>query len=137
MKNKQKKYYIEIIYDTGDSSRHETDVVGRVEEIEWDNIEVAEKNLEFIEQHYKWICDKKYESRFYRTNNQLKNIDKKAKNEPWYRKDYPEVSILLYNDKLELVPVSTFWCCYFETLRSAEIKLNNEIENKRKNNLKC
>lgn len=45
-------YKIKYIYDTGNSFETEHDVEG-VLELTWNNLQVAEKNLERIEEHYK------------------------------------------------------------------------------------
>lgn len=47
-----KKYTIKYTYDTGDSFKNEYDLEDTID-ISWDNLDIAKKNLERIEQHYK------------------------------------------------------------------------------------
>lgn len=118
------KFQIEANYTTGDSfgSENVTDVL----EYEWQNEEIAKKNLKALADHYRayqWQEKKGY------TFQEDPKID--YKNEWWYR-DVPcyhgELSpaIWLLTDDMLKIPFSCPWVGYFETLSSLELKIKNE-----------
>lgn len=124
------KHRILISYTTGDSSHSEdrSDYV----DVEWTDITIAKENLERIKQHYEQyqainsygIVTKKIEDIF------TENMDK-----PWfvYEKKpfstktdryYAENCIKLKLDNGNEFQMNCFWCGYFESLHSAEIKVD-------------
>jgi len=125
-----KRYYIEIIYDTGDSFHRETDQVEMVEEIYWDYVEKAKEAIKCIEAHHTFFENIKGYGRFEFDDEEIENMKEEAKKEPWYddTEGMPESYLFVPNDEGELVRVNAFWRGYFDTLRSAEVKTRNPID---------
>lgn len=125
MNSRANKYYIEIIYDTGDSFNHYTDKVSLVHELSWNNLDIATENLKRLEAHYKLYTVNQQFARFDYSEEQIEQIKQAAKQADWYNPKYEsEYSMFMYDDDGNKVGVSTFWTGYFETLKSAEIKIN-------------
>jgi hypothetical protein len=146
------KYKIKIDYLTGNSfgSEDASDII----ELDWDNLEIAKENLQYINEHYKQYeeCnsysfrkskskDEIYESNKdkdwfvgeikYRTiadkcciSNEYYENNKELC-EPFYDDFYAENCIKLKADNGNFMQMSCFWCGYFETLHSAEIIIDN------------
>lgn len=119
-----KKYYIKIIYDTGDSFHHESDVEGVVRGISWDNVEAAKAALKRIEEHYEWYLKTREFGRFYYNSDEQKELEEEAKKAAWYSTKYPEYCIRVLDDDGKDFEISGYWTGYFETLKSAEIEIN-------------
>jgi hypothetical protein len=133
------KYIIRYNYDTGDSFHTET-----LEENlgEWMNLEIAEKNLQRIREHYEYYCLTKGNycsfgetSIFkeieiglscYLTKEERKKIEDIAKQTPWYVKKY-NFCLNLLADNGENYQISAPWCGFFERLNSIEIITENKI----------
>jgi hypothetical protein len=112
-----KKYYIEIFYETGDSfSKHdEYSNIG----LTWDKLDIAKENLRRIKEHYEWYdYENSYMSRY---------KEEKVKKPKCADKEY-DFCIHLVTDDGEDCKVSAFWCGYFETLYSATIKESKDPE---------
>jgi hypothetical protein len=116
------EYYIEYIYDSGDSFNTYRDLHGELE-LTWKNYDVAVKNLERLEEHYK-----QYEELNSYSPKKKKDIDifKDNRNKDWFvdHKDryYTEYCVKLYTDDGTVMQISCPWCGYFESLNSLEVK---------------
>jgi hypothetical protein len=112
-----KKYYIEIYYETGNSfgSQDETSRL----ELTWDNLDIAKENVKRIKEHYEWY-DAKGSKHFYRP--------KKVPPKPKFVDSKYDFSLKLLTDDGNDWQISAFWCGYFETLYSAEIKEDKDRE---------
>ena len=119
--SKQKKYYIKIVYDTGDSFSRTYDVESEVTEVDWDNLDNAKMNLKWLEEHYDVYLKTKDFGRMYYSKEEINEMKSLAEQSKWYNKKYPDVSINMFNDNNETVQVGTFWTGYFESLKSAEV----------------
>ena len=116
------EYYIEYIYDSGDSFNTYRDLHGGLE-LTWKNYDVAVKNLERLEEHYKQYEEQNSYSQKKRTYEQ---IFKDNRRKDWFveSKDryYTEYCVKLYTDDGEVMQISCPWCGYFESLNSLEVK---------------
>lgn len=118
------KFQIEANYTTGDSfgSENVTDVL----EYEWQDEEIAKKNLKALSDHYRayqWQENKGY------TFQDDPKID--YKNEWWYRelacfKDEVSSAMWLLMDDMTKIPFTCPWIGYFESLNSLELKIKTE-----------
>jgi hypothetical protein len=128
------KYIIQITYDTGDSFNHYIDLEEPLyyQDIDFkqkllcfDDLNIGKENLRRIYEHYTAIQDIERTGRFEYTAEEIKQKKEEIKQKDWFdvTGDW-KYKIFLLNDKKEKIYVSAFWCGYFETLRSAEIKLN-------------
>ena len=122
-----RKYYIKITYDTGNSFHHEIDVVSSIKELSWNNLEIAKKNLKYINDHYRYLQDCTGYGCLNFSKKELQDKKDKAKKSPWFDglldwDKTSENSIFLENDEGGKVRISTFWTGYFETLGCAEIE---------------
>lgn len=108
-----KRYYIEIYYETGDSFSHHDETSDL--KLEWDDLDIAKDNLKRIKEHYAWY-EKKNDYRFMngKDNPQIEKPD-------CADKKY-EFVIHLSTDDGKDCRISAYWCGYFESLYSAEIK---------------
>lgn len=115
------KYRIKIDYDTGDTFRHEENVIGFCT-LTWDNLDIAKKNLKAIRDQYHlyMLCNKDYNA----SKEQMNKLMKQAESKSWWGGKYWEYSLNLLADDGTLVSESIFWTGYFETLNSAEIVIN-------------
>lgn len=117
-----KKYYIQIVYDTGDSFHRERDVISGVSELDWDNLDNAKMNLKWLEENYDVYLKTRDFGRMYYDQKEIKEFVNNAKTAKWYNTQYTDVCMNMFDDNNEIVMVSTFWTGYFERLNSAEIK---------------
>lgn len=119
------EYYIEYRYDSGDSFNTYTDLSGELE-LTWKNHDVAVKNLERLEEHYKQY--KELNSYSYKKKKES-DIFKENRNKDWFveSKDryHSEYCVKLYTDDGEVMQISCPWCGYFESLNSLEVKVKS------------
>jgi len=123
------KYKIKISYKTGDSFNdyeREDNL-----ELDWDDLSIAKANLQRINEHYQ-----QYKSlNGYSTKSKSREqIFKDNRKKDWFvgferngrTDDYmAEHCIILKTDGDADLQLSCFWCGYFESLRSAEIIIDN------------
>lgn len=121
-------YKIKYTYETGNSFGRET--TSDILEFEFNNLELAQENLQRIKEHY----EQYRETDGYMRRN-ANEIYEQNKNKDWFvetKNYYHSRSCLkLKLDNGKFVQFWAPWCGYFETLYSAEIVLP-PIENKNK-----
>jgi hypothetical protein len=123
------KYKIKIEYKTGSSleTHEEIDFL----ELDFDSIEIAKENLQYIKDHY--LMYKELNSYFNKKFNE--NILNEHKDKPWFVLKYDSYNKIEqytaeYTIRLKLtkdieIQIHCFWYSYFEHLISAEIVSNN------------
>lgn len=144
------KYKIKIEYSTGDSF-HNEDTSGYIE-FDWVNLDIAKENLQRIKEHYQMYKDiNGYSCSLSREEIFDKNKDKdwfvntpvlycissgcridekdKVKVGEGNWEFRPDIHLAEYCLKLKLdngnvAQMRAFWCGYFESLSSAEIKMD-------------
>ncbi len=132
MKNKnivpiEKRYKIQITYDTGGSDYHATGVKSFIEELSWDDLNIVKQNLKYIEEHYIAYCIfKDYNVSKKKYAEVLDAIKNCFWFEPWSTGNkkifFNDNCLNLKGDNGEKVCVrGAFWCGYFETFVNAEI----------------
>lgn len=114
---KQKKYYIEVIYQTGNSFNHWIEV--NILEMTWDNLDIAKENLQRIRDHYQW-CKSKAKA------NNWPYDEKAILPKPEYVSKRYDFCFNLKADNGNECQVSAAWCGFFETLLSGSIKENHD-----------
>lgn len=111
------RYTININYDTGDSFTHQSGVEQTID-LEWDDLELAKQNLQFIKEHY----DLYKLSRAYGKAAEYEEKLKEAETKEWYKKsEYTTLGLQLKADNGNYMGLYVFWCGYFETLNYVEI----------------
>jgi hypothetical protein len=122
------EYYIEYIYDSGDSFTTHHDLCGELE-LTWKNYDVAVKNLERLEEHYKQYKELE-DSSYTKKKRTYEQIFKDNRSKDWFveSKDvyYTEYCVKLYTDDGTVMQISCPWCGYFESLTSLEVKTKSE-----------
>lgn len=118
------KYKILINYQSGNSFR--CDVYEDYLELEWDNLEVAKRNLAFIKEHWEMYS----ELNSYRMGKPTKEETfENYSNKQWFVDNgdphYSEYCMLLEADNGNKMQQRNFWCGYFEDLHGAEIITDN------------
>lgn len=122
------KYKIKISYETGNSFGRNT--AEDYFELEWENLDIAKQNLQFIKEHYEMY--KELES--YRNKKSKEEIFSENKDKEWfvYKDGDPYFSQYCMKFKTDLgtyTQTSCFWCGYFETLYAASIEgVDNDLE---------
>jgi len=119
------KYKIKISYQTGNSfGRHDAEDYF---ELEWENLDIAKQNLQFIKEHYKMY----QELESYRSKRSKEEIFSEYKNKEWFvaDKEYSEHCMKFKTDSNTYMQTWVFWCGYFETLYGAEIEgIDNDLK---------
>lgn len=116
------KYEIQIEYQTGNSFGR-SDETSVINDISWNDLDVAKENLKRIKNHYKWINSYDYwmdeplsvpkflkdfwNGKIYNSNNSI-SCDVKH-------------YIPLLTDNRKIFKCYAFWCGYFEKLYSGKI----------------
>lgn len=115
------KYRIKYSYNTGDSFKTERDIV-RYLEGEWENLDIAKKNLQRIKEHYEYYC---YDERNYDSKSERRKKENQFAKKDWYVKGYQgqvSGSLKLEVDSGTFFQISAPWCGYFESLNEVEIE---------------
>ena len=113
-------YVIEVTYDSGDS--YETRPNQKeILELTWEDLSVAKDNLKRIQEHYEFY------KKLYSANYTLKDkIKKDMIRQRWGVENDPERCLKLATDDGGEWQILAFWTGYFETLRGAEIIIDNK-----------
>jgi len=116
------KFAIVACYTTGDSfgSENVTDEL----EYEWENEEIAKKNLNAIADHYR--AYRFQEDRWYDKDPKIDYLNAWWFRElPYGRKDELGPCMWLLMDDMVKVPFTCPWIGYFESLNSVELKIKS------------
>ena len=126
------KYKIKYNYNTGNSFGIETGLENFLE-LEWNDEDVAKKNLQRIGEHY---TQYKSLDSYFTKNKTAAEIFDDNKDKDWFVKKYEKIRnsdeeqisvyeakhlIILYSDEGNQFQIYAPWCGYFESLNFAEI----------------